>query len=181
MPELLLGCGNKREKLIASAGKTEWTQLVTLDNDPNCDAQIEWDLERLPLPFEDESFDEIHAYHVLEHLGRQGDFRFFFAQFADFWRLLKPDGLVCALVPHLSSQWAFGDPGHTRVITAPMLIYLNQEEYKKQVGVTAFADYRHVYRADFDIAWVKEPDDPSDQDRNFFFVLKAIKPSRISP
>jgi SAM-dependent methyltransferase len=174
--ELLIGCGNKREKLISLKGKPEWDKLVTLDNDPNCGADIEHDLERMPLPFADETFDEIHAYHILEHTGRQGDFRFFFAQWEEFYRLLKPGGLVCGIVPSRSSPWAWADPGHTKIIERESFVFLDQTEYTKQVGTTALADYRRVYRADFaPLHW--EVGVTGEQN---FFVLQAVKPSRIS-
>lgn len=178
MAELLAGCGNHRDKLLRAPDRSaEWTDLVTLDIDPNCGADVEWDLERLPLPFPDERFDEIHLYHTLEHTGRQGDYRFFFAQWADFWRLLKPGGIFCGIVPAPGSVWVFGDPGHTRSFSPEVLTYLNQPEYDKQVGKTAFADYRHVYRADFDLLGSGVIAEDPDQ---FFFVLQAVKPSRIS-
>src|SRR5579859_7717458 len=135
MPELLIGCGNHREKILKGpSGSSEWTALTTLDFDPNCGADVEHDLARLPLPFPEGSFDEIHAYHVLEHVGRQGDFRFFFARWAEFWRLLRPDGVFCGVVPAPGSVWEWGDPGHTRVLRPEVLTYLDQTEYTKQVG-----------------------------------------------
>lgn len=177
MAELLLGCGNKRDKVIYPVGKAVWTELVTLDNDPNCGADVEWDLARLPLPFEDERFDEIHAYHVLEHVGAQGDFRTFFAQFTEFWRLLKPDGVFCGIVPGPGSAWVWGDPGHTRFLPPEIFTFLSQAAYTKQVGVTALADYRRFYRADFEPAFQAIGEDES---RQFMFVMRAVKPSRIS-
>ena len=174
--ELLIGCGNKRDKLISLKGKSDWDKLVTLDNDPNCGADIEHDLERLPYPFADETFDEIHAYHVLEHTGRQGDFRFFFAQWMEFYRLLKPDGLFCGVVPARGSPWAWADPGHTKIIEKESFVFLDQTEYTKQVGVTALADYRRFFRGDFAPRhW--EVGVTGEQN---FFVLQAIKPSRIT-
>jgi len=176
--ELLIGCGNHRNKILRSVdGDAEWTDLVTLDNDPNCGADIEWDLERLPLPFPDERFDEIHAYHTLEHTGRQGDFRFFFAQWEEFWRLLKPGGVFFGIVPSPDSPWRWGDPGHTRTLPPEILTFLDQTEYEKQVGVTALADYRRFYRADFEPLFMHVQNDGGGQ---FFFALKAIKPSRIA-
>jgi SAM-dependent methyltransferase len=177
MAELLIGCGNHREKVIKSAAAPGWTDLTTLDNDPNCGADIEHDLMRLPLPFAANRFDEIHAYHTLEHTGAQGDYRWFFAQWEEFWRILKPGGLFCGVVPSPGSPWVFGDPGHTRFIPPEQLTYLNQPEYTKQVGVTAFADYRRVYRADFDVLHHEIQNDGGGQ---FFFVLSAVKPSRVS-
>lgn len=178
--ELLLGCGNRRDKLIGRSGaELEWTELVTLDNDPDCKADVEWDMERLPLPFPDNHFDEVHAYHVLEHMGSMGDYRFFFAQWADLWRILKPGGIFCGVVPSPSSKWVFGDPGHTRFIAPEQLTYLNQPEYTRQVGTTAFADYRRVFRGDFDLLFNQLRDDEVSQGQ-FFFVLSAVKPSRIS-
>ncbi len=178
MAELLIGCGNHRTKLIrVPDGPDSWSDLVTLDSDPNCGADHEWDLERLPLPFAAESFDEIHAYHVLEHTGRQGDYRFFFAQWSDFWRILKPGGHFFGIVPSSDSVWVFGDPGHCRVIRPEMMTFLCQPEYDAQVGKTAFCDYRHVYRADFDLIGTGLFENDKDQT---FFALKAVKPSRIS-
>ena len=177
--ELLLGCGNRRDKLLYRPGEAAWEGLTTLDLDPACGADVEWDLERMPLPFEDDSFDEIHAYHTLEHTGRMGDYRFFFAQFSEFWRILKPDGLFCGVVPAVSSAWLFADPGHTRVIVPETFTFLDQSEYTRQIGKTAITDYRWVYRADF-MPVFKEERTGEDGDHQFYFIMQAAKPSRIS-
>jgi predicted SAM-dependent methyltransferase len=117
MSELLVGCGNAREKVITFADiPAEWTELITLDVDPATGCDIVHDLNVLPYPFQDNTFTEIHAYEVLEHTGRQGDWQFFFDQFYQFWRLLKPDGYLIGTVPMWDSPWAWGDPQHTRVI-----------------------------------------------------------------
>lgn len=173
--ELLIGCGNSRDRIIKVDDHEEWSDLVTLDHDPLCGPDVLHDVEKVPLPFEDEAFDEIHAYEVLEHVGRQGDFRFFLAQFSDFWRILRPNGAVCGSCPATRSAWLWGDPGHTRVIQGESLTFLDQAEYTKQVGHTPMSDYRHWYKADFQLMF-------SDTlNGRFFFALRAIKPSRISP
>ena len=58
-------------------------------------------MNKLPLPFDNDTFDEIHAYEVLEHVGKQGDYIFFFAQFSDLYRILKPNGLLVAMSPSI--------------------------------------------------------------------------------
>jgi hypothetical protein len=66
------------------------------------------------------------------------------------------------------SPWAWGDPGHTRVITRGSLIFLDQREYI-QVGETPITDYRPFYKADFEIMSLME------SEHMFGFILKAIK------
>lgn len=167
--ELLLGCGAARDKGIIS---TQWNHLVTLDINRDHKPDVLHDLEKLPIPFEDNVFDEIHAYEVLEHTGQQGDYRFFFRQFSDFWRILKPGGLFAASVPVASSEHAWGDPGHRRMLTEQTLVFLDQEQYAIQIGKTCMSDYRWLYRADFGKIEAMR------QGANLFFWMRAVKPSR---
>ena len=139
MRQLLLGAGNSREKRIVhelSPGR-EFEGLVTLDLG---DADVIHDLDILPYPFEDGEFDEIHAYEVLEHCGSQGDFRYFFGQFNEFHRILKPGGVFCGSVPHFQSVWAWGDPGHRRVLPVTVFNWLDESFYANLD--TPMSDYR---------------------------------------
>lgn len=166
MRELLIGAGNRREKDIALPESREWEDLTTLDFDESSSPDVLWDLNDLPLPFEAESFDEIHAYEILEHVGQQGDWKTFFRQFDEFYRLLKPGGHFFATTPAWDSMWAFADPGHTRVIAPGSLTFLDREEYEKQVGKTPMTDYRSHYKGNFEIVHAKEVGE------KFGFVLK---------
>ncbi len=174
MKALLAGCGNRRDKRMdpTEAGNFAWDELVTLDHDPNCGADMLHDLEDLPWPFADDTFDEIHLYCVLEHIGRQGDYRAFFAQFAELYRIVKPGGFVCGLCPSRTDKWAWGDPSHTRIIQPETLVFLSQEEYATQVGRTPMTDFRWLWRGDFECLGGK------DDGHDFYFALKAHKPAR---
>ena len=169
MKQLLLGCGSTRDRRIGIEGRSGWDELVTLDHNVDHKPDIVHDLEQLPYPFEDNTFDEVHAYEVLEHLGRQGDWRSFFAQFSELWRILKPGGYLAATCPSWQSSWAWGDPSHTRVITSGTLVFLSQDEYRLQVGKTAMSDFRFCYKADFQPVSVHEDSEA------LIFVLRAKK------
>ena len=169
--ELLLGCGNNLKKQVTLPGiAKEWSnELITLDWDDYCKPKVLHDMNILPYPFDDNMFDEIHAYEVLEHCGRQGDYRFFFDQFAELHRILKPGGWVVGTCPNWDSPWAWGDPGHTRIISPEALIFLCQKEYVKQVGNSPMTDYRFCYEADFELITREE------LEHNWAFAMRAIK------
>lgn len=168
MKDLLIGAGTNHDRRIKT-DRQDWDELVTLDMDPSLKPDVCHDLDLLPYPFPDNEFDEIHAYEVLEHFGSQGDWRGFFAQFTEFHRILKKDGLFCATVPLWTSQWAWGDPGHRRVITPGTLAFLSQSQYQDQIGKTSMTDYRPYYQGDFECMYLKQLED------SFAFILKALK------
>lgn len=171
--ELLIGCGSTRDRRLAVNGQRDWTRLVTLDSNPDHHPDVVFDLQSDTWPFEPDTFDEVHAYEVLEHLGRQGDAPSFFETFYQAWRVLKPGGFLAATCPSYRSMWAWGDPSHTRVLTSGSLVFLDQEQYQIQVGKTAMSDFRWLWKADFRTVWLEEDAD------KFCFVLQAVKPSRL--
>lgn len=168
MAELLIGCGRRHEKVW---GGTDWSRLTTLDIDPDLNPDVVWDLDNLPLPFADGQFNEIHCSEVLEHLGRQGDWRSWFAFFDEVWRILTPGGTFNCSCPRADSIWALGDPGHTRVVTREQLLYL-QRPFYAQCGKTACTDYTPYFSADFNITRLEY------SEHQMMFQITSVKPAR---
>lgn len=177
MNELLLGCGSYKEKRLWLNDDKEWKGLITLDNNPDHDPDILWDMDQCDwdwtrLPFGNNKFNEIHAYDSLEHWGKQGHYKWFFNEWSNYWDILKPEGLFFGTVPLHNSIWAFGDPSHKRVITKGVFTFLDITMYK-DVGITNMSDFRHVYDKDFEVIHIKE------EGETLQFILKAHKPPRI--
>lgn len=150
--ELLVGCGHSREKRIGMLGRGEWQGLVTLDMSEHVKPDVIHNLDNFPYPFADGEFDEIHAYEVLEHCGKQGDFAYFFRQFSEFYRILKPCGHMMITAPNWDKRWAWGDPGHTRIIGFEQLIYLDRSVIEQnRRDKTSMTDYGDLWRGDFRI------------------------------
>lgn len=176
---LMLGAGHSPlERKITAPGTppphgVEWTSL---DFNGKSNPDVVYDLNLLHgngwpdrLPFEDERFSEIHAYEVLEHIGKQGDFKGFFREFCEYWRILKPAGFLIATVPRKGGDWDLDDPGHTRVITERTLGFLTRKLYE-DLGETATSDYREFV----DPCWWRRvlSDQPEDTPHAYLFCLQ---------
>jgi len=151
---------------------TEVPQITTLDIEARHGTNVVWDLEQKPWPFPDATFDEVHAYEILEHLGTQGDAVSFFADFGQIYRILKPGGYLAGSCPVWDGMWAWGDPSHRRVICEGSFTFLDQTEYAKQVGKTPMSDFRSIWRGDFEQEGLQR------EGGRLFFLLKAHKPAR---
>jgi SAM-dependent methyltransferase len=100
MRKLNLGCGYDI--------RDGW---VNLDASPLSGVDVIHDIEDLPLPFDDDSFDEVLAKDVLEHIEYVDTLR-------DLYRILKVGGKLTIQVPHFTSADNFIDPTHKRLFSA---------------------------------------------------------------
>jgi SAM-dependent methyltransferase len=150
---LMLGAGHTALERKLSLTEDPVDEWVSLDMNPEAKPDIlfnlewieSWNIFRNYIPVDNESFDEIHAYDVLEHFGTQGNYKGFFRGWREFWRILKPGGALYGICPRYDTDWAWGDPGHTRVITSGTLGYLTREMYE-DLGQLPQTDYRRFVR-----------------------------------
>jgi SAM-dependent methyltransferase len=78
------------------------------------------------LPFEDEAFDYVTAYDLLEHIQRvvmvNGETRFpFISLINEVFRILKPGGVFFCIQPCFPARQAFQDPTHVNIMTEDTL------------------------------------------------------------
>lgn len=64
------------------------------------------DLNKVPYPFEDNTFNEILASHVMEHLNN------FNSTVTELHRILKPNGILTVYAPFFLNTKYFGEPDH---------------------------------------------------------------------
>jgi SAM-dependent methyltransferase len=95
---LNIGCGKTR--IPGSIG----VDRVKIENY----VDVVHDLDTVPYPFQDNFADEIHFYHVLEHLWDP------IRKMEELHRILKPGGVLHLRTPHFSSMGAFTDLTHVR-------------------------------------------------------------------
>lgn len=70
---------------------------------------VVWDLNNLPWPWEDDSFDLVNARAVLEHLDRD-----LLTTMNEIWRILKPGGVAVIKLPFWQHEVSWEDPTHRR-------------------------------------------------------------------
>lgn len=102
------------KKLNLGCGETKKNGYINVDWSPLNNPDIVHDLNTLPYPFEDNSFDYIEIFHVLEHLDKP------FAIMREIHRLLKPNGILHVKVPHFSRGFTHAEHAHGFDITFPL-------------------------------------------------------------
>jgi SAM-dependent methyltransferase len=79
---------------------------IGIDRNPASKADVLCDLDHIPYPFADGSFDRIRAIHVIEHVADV------IRAMEEFHRLLRPGGRVLIVTPHYTDFSSFCDPTH---------------------------------------------------------------------
>jgi SAM-dependent methyltransferase len=139
-----IGCGkNKREGFIG------------LDQHPFAGVDHVLNFGSAVWPWADNSVDEAHCSHVIEHLTNFGDKWERVHFFNELYRVLKP-GAKCALIfPHWASSRFYGDPTHKEPLSEWWSFYLLKSW---RVTNAPHCDYDQApgpqsYQCDFDVTY----------------------------
>lgn len=130
--KLNLGCGLdiKRDHVNLDRAATPGVDVVA--DLERCDTQ--------PLPFADDSFDEIYASHLIEHIANT------LPMMQELHRIAKPSCKAVFRLPYGSSDDAFEDPTHVRQYFLKSFFYFGQPFFWR-------ADYG--YRGDWQVRTIK--------------------------
>ena len=181
MKKLNLGCGHKLKE-----------GYVNIDNDPSVNPDHIVNLGVDDLPFADNTFDEVMASHILEHIGDG-----YISLIKELYRVCKPNAILEIFVPHHRSDWFHDDPTHLRSITTNSFNLFSKkyiEEHIRIYGSSNGLALKHNIdleliesRVRFTNKWIKKFETMSEQDiadtideknnviEEVYIKLKAIK------
>lgn len=95
-----------RRVLDVGCGRNKVSGATGLDRYPVPGVDIVADLESFPYPLSDNSFDEIHASHIIEHVQDVPRF------VSELHRIAKPGARIHIRTPHYSYAGSWRDPTH---------------------------------------------------------------------
>jgi SAM-dependent methyltransferase len=95
LPILDIGCGVNK-----------YPGAIGIDRNLNTRADVVADLDQFSFPFRDNSFREVRAIHVIEHVGDV------VRTVEEIHRVLAPGGRAVIITPHYTDFSSFCDPTH---------------------------------------------------------------------
>lgn len=122
---LNLGCGNDIRK--------GW---INLDQYEHEGVDVIHDLNELPLPFEDDSFNFILCKNLLEHIN-------YIPLMNELQRILKKNGRVYIRVPHFTSKSNYADPTHINMFSTKTFFYfVKTSKYSYERNLNLFSSIK---------------------------------------
>lgn len=101
-------------------------------------------------PFRDNSIEEIHCSHFLEHLTAQERIHFF----NEAYRVMKPGAKATIITPHWASNRAYGDPTHQWPPVSEMSWYYLSAAWRTTDAPHTDAKWNEDgFKCDFEVTW----------------------------
>jgi len=94
---------------------------IGIDRNPSTAADVICDLDRFPYPFADQSFDELYAIHVIEHVTDV------IRTMEEFHRLVRKGGRIRIETPHYTDFSSFCDPTHKSHLNSYSFRYFGED------------------------------------------------------
>ena len=108
--------------LDVGCGINKFAGAIGIDNNPRTKADVLCDLDHFPYPFRDNSFDQLRAIHVIEHVADV------IRTMEEFHRLVRNGGTVLMETPHYTDFSSFCDPTHRWHLNSFSFRYFGQDD-----------------------------------------------------
>lgn len=137
-------------KLDIGCGKNKREGFHGVDQFPMEDVDTVLDMNTPVWPWEDNSVDEVHCSHFLEHLTQEQRCHFM----NELFRVMKPGAKATIITPSWASTRAYGDPTHKwPAISEMFYFYLGQEWRDSQAPHTDIKWNPLGYSCNFSATW----------------------------
>jgi hypothetical protein len=105
---------------------------------------------RKPWPWPDNSIEEVHCSHTLEHFDAMERVHFL----NELFRVMKPGAKATVITPHWSSCRAYGDCTHKWPPVSEFLWYYLKKEWRmQQAPHTDETNLKGGYSCNFEVTW----------------------------
>ncbi len=141
--KLDLGCGGNKVSL----------DHIGVDKYKMKGVDVVCDIGTAKLPWKDNSVDEIHCAHFLEHLTNLNERWERTHFFNEMYRVLKKGGKATLIFPHWCSNRYYGDPTHKEPFSEMGFYYLSKEWRATQAPHSDKKWNKYGYDCDFDASW----------------------------
>lgn len=133
-------------KLNIGAGNKKYDGFLNIDDDPLVNPDYLVNLEEAKFPFEDNTVEEIRAYHIFEHIQN------FIPLMQEIYRVCKHGAVIDILAPHHNHEVFYGDPTHVRPITVNgMYLFSKKHCLKNQAQKDSSSGLALKYGVDYDV------------------------------
>jgi predicted SAM-dependent methyltransferase len=146
-------------KLNLGGGQDKKEGFINIDIIPMMDSII-WDLEIYPWPFSNDSVNQIHCSHLIEHISDIIGFM------NELYRICKEGAIIYIEAPYYSHIMAMQDPTHKRFISEMSFLYFDKN-WRKTAGLAYYpirSDFR-VKKIQF--GWDKRLIDATEEEKQF--------------
>ena len=111
----------RQRTLDVGCGINKYPGAIGIDRNPATRADVLCDLDHIPYPFADNSFDQLRAIHVIEHVSDV------IRSMEEFHRLVRSGGRVRIETPHYTDFSSFCDPTHRWHLNSYSFRYFGQD------------------------------------------------------
>ncbi|MDZ4285224.1 MAG: class I SAM-dependent methyltransferase, partial [Patescibacteria group bacterium] len=150
------------QKLNVGCGNDIRPGWVNLDGAALPGVDVVHDIEKLPWPFAESSFDHVLCQDVLEHTD-------YVALLQELHRIVRPGGTLKIRVPHFTSRNNFTDPTHKRLFSVSTFSFFVREASSGKAR-------ERQYYFDFHFARISERRLTFERSSQLFFYNRLVAP-----